>query len=198
MASQRERKEQQPAVVTLFGSGSPEPGSRPYEAARELGAGLARAGFVLCNGGYGGTMEASARGARGEDGHVIGVTLERADWGEPNRWSTELISRPDLPTRTMSLIQRGDAYVVLPGGTGTLSELGLLLELIGKRHVDPRPLVLVGDFWMPVVGLMREEKVFRSRVDYRTVEGVEMIGQVARADGPGPAVRFLEANLLAG
>jgi predicted Rossmann-fold nucleotide-binding protein len=108
------------------------------------------------------------------------------------------MSRPDLPTRTTCLIQRGDAYVVLPGGTGTLSELGLLLELIGKRHIDPRPLVLMGEFWMPLVDLMREEKVFRPRVDYRTVNGVELIGQVARADGPAPAVRFLETNLLEG
>jgi hypothetical protein len=143
-------------------------------------------------------MEASARGARTEDGTVVGVTLERADWGQPNRWSTEVIGRPDLSSRTLELIRRGDGYVVLPGGTGTLAEVGLLLELIGKRHVTPRPMVLMQDFWMPLVELMREEKVFQPLVRYESAPGVELIGQVARAETPESAVRFLVKNLLVG
>jgi hypothetical protein len=61
-------------IVTVFGSSAPQPLSPAYRDAYELGRGIAAAGWILCNGGYGGTMEAAAKGAVEAGGHTIGVT----------------------------------------------------------------------------------------------------------------------------
>lgn len=184
------------AVIALFGSGSAKEGGKLYETARELGRLLGKCGFSLCNGGYGGVMEASARGVRRVDGNVMGVALEKADWGEPNRWLTEVQYCEDMAQRTMSLIRQADACVVMPGGTGTLAELSWLLELIGKGHIQPRPVVFLGDFWMPLVELMQDESVFRQSSTCTEVDGINIMGMAARAETPEATVRFLKENVL--
>ena len=64
-----------------------------------------------------------------------------------------------------TLIAQGDAYIILPGGTGTLLELSAVWELMSKGFVERRPLVLLGGFWEGVVGAMREQLVREGRTD---------------------------------
>lgn len=144
-------------VITVFGSSRPAPGSEAYETTRELGAALARAGFTVATGGYGGTMEAVSRGARearlpdGQaSGHVIGVTAE-AFASRANQWVEEEIRVKSWQDRLFKLIELGAGYVVLPGGTGTLVELAVVWEWINKGFLRVKPLVILGDFWWPVV-----------------------------------------------
>src|SRR5689334_11099528 len=107
-------------TVTVFGSAFPCDGSSAYAAAYRLGSLLAEKGYAVCNGGYGGLMEASSRGAREAGGHTIGVTC--AIWPRAaNRYIVEEIRTQSFPERLLTLVERGDAYVVLPGGTGTLA-----------------------------------------------------------------------------
>ena len=111
-------------TVTVFGSSLPGEGSTAYVEAQRLGRLLAEAGYAVCNGGYGGLMEASARGAREAGGHTIGITC--VIWPRPaNPYIVEEVRTQNFPERLMTLIERGDAYLVLPGGTGTLAELAL-------------------------------------------------------------------------
>ena len=118
-------------TVTIFGSSLPGEGSAAYAEARRLGRLLAEGGFAVCNGGYGGLMEASARGAREAGGHTLGVTCEL--WtSQVNPWIVEEIRTPSFFERLTTLIERGDAYIVLPGGTGTLAELALVWEMMNK------------------------------------------------------------------
>lgn len=137
-------------VITIFGSSRPAPGSEAYETARELGAALARAGFTVATGGYGGTMEAVSRGAREANGHVIGVTAE-AFASRANQWVEEEIRVKSWQDRLFKLIELGAGYVALPGGTGTLVELAVVWEWINKGFLRVKPLVILGDFWWPVV-----------------------------------------------
>lgn len=138
-------------TVTIFGSGTASPNDDLYATARELGRLCAQAGWAVCNGGYGGTMEATARGAREAGGHTIGVTCPAFGRGGPNRWIAEQIETDNLFDRVRKLIELGDAYVVLPGGTGTLVELALVWELRCKGLIAARrPVLLLGDFWRPV------------------------------------------------
>jgi hypothetical protein len=138
-----------PPVITIFGSNAPKRGTEAYERAYALGRELARAGFTICNGGYGGTMEASAEGARGVGGEVIGITVE--PWGPPNGFVTQSIVHPALVPRLVDLVERGDAYAVLPGGTGTLLEIALVLEHQFKGTMPPRPLWFLGTQWSPAI-----------------------------------------------
>jgi hypothetical protein len=137
-------------TITVFGSSRPEPGSEPYETARRLGAGLARAGFAVASGGYGGAMEGVSRGAREAGGKTIGVTAAvfRA---AANAWVEEEIRVATWQERLLKLVELGAGYVVLPGGTGTLVELAVAWEWINKGFLDPRPVVALGDQWAPVI-----------------------------------------------
>ena len=140
-------------TITVFGSARSLPGSPEYSLAEQLGRLIAQAGWTVCNGGYGGTMEAAAKGAHAAGGQAIGVTCSIFDGrGSANPYITQEIPTPDLPARLDALVRLGHAYVVLPGGTGTLLELALVWELLSKRLVaDLRPVILVGGHWLPVL-----------------------------------------------
>lgn len=136
--------------VTVFGAASPKPGDQDYEDARWLGEALARAGHIVLNGGYIGTMEAVSRGAYEAGGHVIGVTCaEIEDWRKigPNPWLSEVRRFPTLRERLWGLIEDSDAAVALPGGPGTLTEVGFLWNHIAIEALPPRPVILVGEKW---------------------------------------------------
>jgi uncharacterized protein (TIGR00730 family) len=148
-------------TVTIFGSSLPSEGSAAYEDARRLGRLLAERGFAVCNGGYGGLMEASARGAREAGGHTIGVTC--TIWrAAANKWIVEEVRTLSFLERLTALLERGDAYVVLPGGTGTLAELALVWEMMNKSTLAKtvggrKPLLVVAPYWQPVIDCLRQE-----------------------------------------
>ena len=148
-------------TITIFGSSLPDEKSPAYIGARHLGRLCAESGFAICNGGYAGLMEASARGAREAGGHAIGVTCEV--WPlRANQWISEEVRTRSYPERLMTLVERGDAYVVLPGGTGTLVELALAWELMNKSILASsvggrRPLLVWAPYWRPVIECLNQE-----------------------------------------
>jgi uncharacterized protein (TIGR00725 family) len=148
-------------TITIFGSSLPGEGSEAYEESRRLGRRLAESGFVVCNGGYRGLMEASARGAREAGGHTVGITC--AIWpASANRWIAEEVRAASFLERLLTLIERGDAYIVLPGGTGTLAELALVWEMMNKSSLAKtvggrKPLLAMAPYWQPVIDCLQKE-----------------------------------------
>ena len=136
-------------VAVVYGSNSPKEGDLDYAAARELGRLLAQAGYVIATGGYFGTMEAASRGAKEAGGHVIGVTTSIFDGVRlhPNAYLDEEIKFPTLFQRLHHLVTMADAWVALPGGIGTLSEVALTWSLLQVGEVKHQPFVLVGELW---------------------------------------------------
>jgi len=145
---------QQGRIITVFGSYESAPGSAEYEQAYQVGYELGRAGFSIANGGYAGTMEASAKGAKAAGAKTIGVTCTAFRRSRANTYIDQEIQTPSLCDRLDKLIELGCGYVVLPGGTGTLTELAYTWELMNKGFLTARPLVIMGDFWQPVVDLV--------------------------------------------
>jgi uncharacterized protein (TIGR00730 family) len=145
-------------TITVFGSSRPHAGDPHYEQAQSLGTALAGKGFAVCNGGYGGVMEAVSRGAREAGGKTIGVTAKffRA---RANKWVDQEIRVDSWQDRLFELIRRGDGYVVCRGGTGTLVELAVVWEMINKGVMKRRPIAALGSFWDPVVECVREVEV---------------------------------------
>lgn len=143
-------------AVTIFGSAFPKEGSEEYNVAYELGKLLAQSGYTVCNGGYFGTMEASARGAREAGGKTIGVVTE-VFGTETNKYIDEAIVTKSHVDRLLKLISIADAYIVLRGGTGTLVELATVWEYLNKGVLHGKPLIVVGDFWLNVVETIRKE-----------------------------------------
>ena len=140
-----------PKRIVIFGSSRPKPGSDRYLQAYELGKMLGAAGYVVANGGYGGVMEASARGAKEAGGETVGVTCEAFGRGGANQWIDKEIRTASLNERLEELIGLGDGYVVLPGSTGTLLEIAMVWELINKRFLSERPIIFLSDYWKLVV-----------------------------------------------
>jgi len=142
-------------IVTIFGTGRAQPGDSAYELAEETGTLLARAGFIIANGGYGGTMSAAARGAAEAGGQIIGVTCSAFKNSKANQHITREIITDSLDERLDTLIKLGQAYIVLPGGTGTLLELAKVWELKNKGFLKTdKPIILLGGFWKPLVELL--------------------------------------------
>ena len=178
-------------TVTIFDSSLPGEGSPAYDQARRLGRRLAESGFAVCNGGYGGLMEASARGAREAGGHTVGVTCRI--WPTPvNPWIVEEVPTQSFLERLMTLVERGDAYIVLPGGTGTLAELALVWEMMNKGTLaktvgGPKPLLVMIPYWQPVIECLNQEVSLggldgsATEAPRRTMQMVTRVGDVEQA-----------------
>ena len=136
-------------IVSVFGSNAPKEGKPGYEDARRLGRLLGQAGYVVATGGYAGTMEGTSRGAQEAGAHVIGVTTSVFDAIRlgPNPYLDEEIKFPTLVQRLHYLVTLADAWVALPGGVGTLSEVALTWSLLQVGEVARRPFVVVGETW---------------------------------------------------
>jgi uncharacterized protein (TIGR00730 family) len=175
-------------IVVLFGSYSPRPGERLYALAYEIGRGLAEAGYVVCNGGYDGTMEASAKGAKDAGGRTIGVTCDvfsdyRGVALTANRYIDREVRHDNVLTRIADMMAMGCAYVVMPGGTGTLSELAIVWEYVCKGLLDRRPIVLVGDFWRPVVECVRATRPKSAAYVQIVHEARDVVAAIRSAEG---------------
>ena len=173
-------------TVTIFGSSMPGETTDAYREAQSLGRRLAEAGLAVCNGGYGGLMEASARGAREAGGHTIGVTCNV--WtGAANRWIAEEVRTPTFMERLLTLIERGDAYIVLPGGTGTLAELALVWEMMNKsslsRSVGGRkPLLVMVPYWQPVIECLKQETDLALHSNRLKIPAMDIVTMVHTVD----------------
>lgn len=151
-------------VISIFGSARVEEGSEQYTLAFNLGKQLAQAGYRICNGGYGGVMAASAKGAKQAGGSTIGVTTEFYKTAA-NAWVDKEIKLPTPMERLFMLVELGDAYVILRGGTGTLLELACVWEFINKNVIGAKPIIVIGDFWNRVVEIVQQELVAEGRTD---------------------------------
>ena len=166
-------------TITIFGTANAKSGDAAYELAYETGKLLARAGFTIANGGYGGTMLAAAKGATEAGGETIGVTCSAFKGSKTNEYVTREIVTGSLDERLDTLIKLGQGYVVLPGGTGTLLELAKVWELKNKGFIkEDKPIILVGGFWKPLVDLI-------------AAEDPESSQYIRQADGPKEAVELI-------
>ena len=180
-------------VITLFGSSRPKPGSPDYFLAHKVGFHLARAGFILCNGGYGGTMEAAAKGAKKAGGRTIGIIFSRQS-SHANPYVDRVEKKKTLLGRLERLVQIADGYLIFKGGTGTLLEVALILEMTYKKFSPPKPMVFMGDFWKEAVEKARKESRSGSSTPFRTdADGMEDLIQFVRT--PQKAAKVLKEKL---
>ncbi len=169
-------------IVSVFGTGRAKAGDKSYVLAEQLGRALAEAGFAIANGGYGGTMEASAKGASEAGGEVIGVTCSAFGRVSANKYLSREIVTVSLNDRLETLIKLGSAYVVLAGGTGTLLELAFVWELRNKGFLsEDKPIILLGEYWGRLVELVVSDDADSRR-------------HLMFADGPKRVVELLKGR----
>ena len=152
--------------VCIFGSYKDLSSKEKAEIFR-LGEILARNGITVISGGFGGTMEDISRGAKSAGGKTIGVTCyiwDKALYKKANDFVDEEITAKDLFERIGIMLKESDAFVVFPGGTGTLLELSAVLEHMNKGLSEYKPVILPGDFWKPAVSCLKKEPVLNEDI----------------------------------
>jgi uncharacterized protein (TIGR00730 family) len=151
-------------IITIFGTSRAAAGDTIFTLAAETGRLLAQAGFTIANGGYGGTMLAAAKGAAEAGGEIIGVTCSAFKSAKANKYVTREVVTGSLDERLNTLVKLGRAYIVLPGGTGTLLELAKVWELKNKGFLNTnKPIILLGGFFKPLVELIATDDADSSR-----------------------------------
>ncbi len=148
----------QERIVTIFGGSKCGEDCEEYAQARRLGQLLAESGYTICTGGYLGVMEAASRGAHERGGRVLGIVMNQFK-AEPNRYLTDKVATSHFYERLQNLITRSVGFIALRGGMGTVTEMSLVWNKVQTRVIEPRPLVLLGDCWPPVVAAWREHLV---------------------------------------
>jgi uncharacterized protein (TIGR00730 family) len=178
--------------VTVFGSARFGPDHRYYAMARDMGARLARAGFTVMTGGGPGIMEAANRGAKEAGGLSVGCNIELPMEQEPNPYLDKFIEFHYFFVRKVMLVKYSDAFVVMPGGYGTLDEVFETAVLIQTGKIEHFPIVLMGrDFWRPLV----EDFFQRSLLAERTISpGDEDMMFVT--DDPEEAMAYIQRRAV--
>jgi uncharacterized protein (TIGR00730 family) len=146
--------------VTVFGSARFGEGHRYYDLAREVGAELARAGYAVMTGGGSGIMEAANRGARDAGGLSIGCNIALPREQKPNRYLDRFIQLDHFFVRKVMLVKYSSAFVVMPGGFGTLDEAFEIATLMQTDKIEHFPLVAVGsEFWGTLIDFARNTMI---------------------------------------
>ena len=138
--------------VTIFGSARTKPGTRYYELAREMGAASAELGFTVLTGGGPGIMQAGNQGAYEAGGKSIGVNIILPFEQHVNPYVQRSVDMRYFFTRKTMLVKYSYAFIVMPGGAGTLDEMFETMTLIQTGKLKNFPIVLMGkDFWQPLM-----------------------------------------------
>jgi len=179
-------------AVTIFGSARFKPGEPFYELSRETGNAFAKAGFTVLTGGGPGAMEAANKGAKEAGGPTYGLNIILPKEQDPNPYVNESFEFKYFFIRKVMLVKYSCAFIVMPGGLGTLDELFEAATLIQCKKIGPFPLILVGGkFWkglrdfvayMADQGVFSPEEIGFSRIVETPEEAIEMVLSSLPAD----------------
>lgn len=137
--------------VTVFGSARVREGDPEYVLARQVGAAMSQLGLSVITGGGPGIMEAANRGAQEAGGHSIGCNIELPQEQKPNDYLDISIDFRYFFVRKLMMVKYSYAFIVMPGGFGTVDELFEALTLIQTTKISDFPVVLMGcEFWEPL------------------------------------------------
>ena len=153
-------------AVSVFGSARIRPSSPYYVKSMAITSALAKAGFTIISGGGPGIMEAASRGAFEAGGQSVGLNIKLPHESTDNVHQTHSLHFRHFSPRKTIFFMYSMAYVVLPGGFGTLDELFEALTLVQTRKLPPAPIVLVGsEFWSGLIDWMREQLLAESTIN---------------------------------
>jgi len=179
--------------VTVFGSARFKQDHRYYELGRDMGRRLAELGLTVMTGGGPGIMEAANRGAKEAGGCSIGCNIILPHEQQPNPYLDRFVEFNYFFVRKVMLIKYSHAFVVLPGGFGTLDELFEALVLIQTNKIDDFPVILMGsDYWRPLLDLFNTVLTREATIDEADVRLLFV------TDSPDEAIAHIQSHALPG
>lgn len=176
----------QAPCVTVFGSARFGEGHPHYELARATGRALAEAGYAVMTGGGPGIMEAANRGAREGGGYSIGCNIKLPFEQKPNPYLDKFVEFEHFFIRKVLLVKYSTAFIVMPGGFGTLDEAFEVITLIQTGKLEAFPVVTMGHpFWDRMRDFLRDTVLAEGAV------GEDETRFLHRAETPEDAVRII-------
>lgn len=176
--------------VTVFGSARFDAHHRYYAMAHEVGGAAAKMGFTVMTGGGPGVMEGANRGAREAGGRSVGCNIKLPMEQQPNPYLDRWVACHYFFVRKVLLLKYSYAFVVLPGGLGTLDELAEALTLIQTQKISHFPVVLMGrDYWQPFLAMLQ------SMVEAGTISASDLDLMLV-TDSVPDAVAYLERHAV--
>jgi uncharacterized protein (TIGR00730 family) len=176
--------------VTVFGSARFNEGHPHYELARATGRALAEAGYGVMTGGGPGVMEAANRGAKEAGGFSIGCNIKLPFEQKPNPYLDKFVEFEHFFIRKVMLVKYSTAFIVMPGGFGTLDEAFEVITLIQTGKLDAFPVVAMGgSFWDQMRDFLRGTVLAEGAVDEDETRFIH------RAETPEEAVNFIRQGI---
>ncbi|MEZ6241881.1 MAG: TIGR00730 family Rossman fold protein [Phycisphaerales bacterium] len=175
--------------VTVFGSARFEEGHEYYELARRMGRVLADNGYAVMTGGGPGVMEAANRGAREGGGLSIGCNIELPMEQEPNEYLDKFIEFHYFFVRKVMLVKYSDAFVVMPGGFGTLDEVFETAVLMQTGKIEHFPIIVMGrQFWEPMRAFIEKSLLAMATINPQDLALIHL------TDDPEEALAIIRAH----
>ncbi len=173
-------------AVSIFGSARSKPGTPDYELATDIAAGLAKAGYAIITGGGPGIMEAANKGAAAANGVSVGLGIELPLEAGLNDYVNVGIEFRYFFVRKTVFIKYSQAFVVLPGGFGTMDELFEALTLVATGKITKFPIVLVGtEYWSGLLDWMKAAMLAEGKI------GAAELALLHVADDPDEVVKIV-------
>jgi len=172
-------------AVSIFGSARTKPADQEYKKAEEIAALFVKNNFAVITGGGGGIMEAANKGAAEAGGTSVGMNIILPFEQKPNKYSTIKIEFNYFFIRKVMFVKYAMAYIILPGGFGTLDELFEAVTLIQTHRIKPLPVILVGkEYWSGLLDwiktcLLKEKRL--SPEDFEILQVIDDPQEIVKA-----------------
>jgi hypothetical protein len=178
-------------AVTIFGSARVRPGDPYYGKTEQLARRLVENGFSVITGGGPGIMEAANKGAAEAGGQSVGLNIRLPYEQKPNPYANILLEYKYFFVRKVMFVKYAMAYVILPGGFGTMDELFEALTLIQTRRIKPFPVVLMGsEYWKGLMDWLRDVMLGTDKIEPADLDFIQVI------DDPDEAVRHIKKFVI--
>ncbi len=172
-------------AVSIYGSARTRPDEELYRTTEEIARRLGEAGFSIITGGGSGVMEAANKGAREAGVKSVGVNIELPEEQFPNAYANISLSLRHFFVRKVLLVKYATAFVIMPGGLGTMDELTEVLTLIQTHKIRPFPVLMFGsDYWTGLLDWLRNRTLacgYISAVDLHLLRVCDDIGEIVEA-----------------
>jgi uncharacterized protein (TIGR00730 family) len=178
-------------AVTIFGSARIKPGDKYYQMAEKLGQLLAQNGFAVITGGGPGIMEAANKGAVEAGGKSVGMNIKLPFEQKPNPYANVQIDYKYFFIRKVMFVKYAVAYVIMPGGYGTMDEFFEAMTLIQTKRVKSFPLILVGrDYWQGLLDWLQSSMLQKGMILPFDLELIQVI------DEPEEVVKHIKKYVI--
>ncbi len=163
-------KDIEPAV-TIWGSARAKPGSPHYKMTEDTAKAISKAGFSIITGGGPGLMEAANKGAKSGKGKSVGLNIQLPMEQAPNPYLDLSLDFKYFFVRKVMFVKHACAFVITPGGFGTMDEFFEALTLVQTEKFEPFPVILMGKkFWSGLIGWMREQVLEHGYIDKKDLD----------------------------